>query len=98
MLFRYRTLAGLSQRDLARRSGLSERAVRDLERGTAVRPRWQSVRALADALTLTGSELSVFTAAAGSAGGGAELVDRAVPAPLPDGLVGRGAELHALTD
>jgi DNA-binding SARP family transcriptional activator/DNA-binding XRE family transcriptional regulator len=48
----YRRAAGLTQRQLARRSGLSIAAVRDLEQGRRYRPRSESVAALAGALGL----------------------------------------------
>jgi transcriptional regulator with XRE-family HTH domain len=101
LLLRHRTAAGLSQRALARRSGLSERAVRDLERGATARPRQASVRAVAGALGLTGHNLVAFVAAAGGAPAedtpsAAALSTR--PLPLPGGLVGRAAELRVLFD
>ncbi|MGI9253501.1 MAG: helix-turn-helix transcriptional regulator, partial [Thermomicrobiales bacterium] len=37
-LRRFRNLSSLSQRELAERAGLSERAVSDLERGVKQRP------------------------------------------------------------
>jgi tetratricopeptide (TPR) repeat protein/transcriptional regulator with XRE-family HTH domain len=55
----------LSQEQLARRSGVSARAIRDLERGIR-RPRGESVRLLADALGLVGWERERFEAAARS--------------------------------
>ncbi|WP_216215561.1 tetratricopeptide repeat protein [Amycolatopsis aidingensis] len=48
-----RISAGLTQRDLARRTGLSERAVRYIEQGRIGRPRPESVRRLAEAVGLT---------------------------------------------
>ncbi|GAB3998547.1 BTAD domain-containing putative transcriptional regulator [Glycomyces albus] len=47
-----REQAGLTQRDLAQRSGLSLAAIRDLEQGRSRRPRRESVRRLALALDL----------------------------------------------
>lgn len=64
LLVRHRIAAGFGQAELARLSGLSERTLRDLERGATRRPRRHSVRALAAALGLTGPELSAFLAAA----------------------------------
>jgi transcriptional regulator with XRE-family HTH domain/tetratricopeptide (TPR) repeat protein len=55
-----RVTAGLTQEDLAERSGVSVRAIADLERGRTRRPYPSSVRALARALGLpeeAGSEL-----------------------------------------
>ncbi len=100
LLLRHRTAAGLSQRALARRSGLSERAVRDLERGATSRPRRASVQAVAGALGLTGHNLAAFVAAAD---GPAEDTPSAAalstrPLPDPGGFVGRDAELRVLSD
>ncbi|MDG6109576.1 helix-turn-helix domain-containing protein [Dactylosporangium aurantiacum] len=94
LLRRHRTAAGLGQRELATRSGLSERAVRALEGGSATQPRRHSVVALADALRLTGPERAAFAAAAFRPG--------AAPAvmapPAPDAMVGRDEDLRWLTD
>jgi DNA-binding SARP family transcriptional activator/Tfp pilus assembly protein PilF len=50
----YRVVAELSQEELARRSGMSVRALRDLEHGRVHRPRPSSVDRLAAALCLSG--------------------------------------------
>src|SRR6201992_886897 len=47
-----RTAAGLTQEDLAERSGVSVRAIADLERGRTRKPYPSSVRALVRALGL----------------------------------------------
>lgn len=52
MLHRYRSAAGLTQEELAYRSGLSVRALSNMERGRTTRPFARSVRLLADALQL----------------------------------------------
>ncbi len=55
-----RVAAGLTQEDLAERSGVSVRAIADLERGRTRRPYPSSVRALVRALGLpetTGTDL-----------------------------------------
>ncbi|MFI5908170.1 ATP-binding protein [Dactylosporangium sp. NPDC051541] len=94
LIQRHRRAAGLSQRELAGRAGLSERAIRDLERGSTARPRPRSVRAVAAAVGLAGVELSAFLSAART--------DRPEPAPAlsggPDELVGRGDAVRALLD
>src|SRR5450755_4566101 len=59
-----RQLAGLSQEDLAERSGLSIRAISNLERGRTRWPHSDSVRRLADALGLPGEVRKDFVAAA----------------------------------
>src|ERR1700689_3085926 len=60
-----RGMGGLSQRELAARSGLSVTAVRDLEQGRSRRPRAGSLAALARALGLDAEQ----AAALGRAGG-----------------------------
>jgi tetratricopeptide (TPR) repeat protein/transcriptional regulator with XRE-family HTH domain len=57
-----RQLTGLSQRELAERSGLSVRTVGDLERGRVRWPHLDTVRRLADALELRGEARDEFTA------------------------------------
>jgi tetratricopeptide (TPR) repeat protein len=60
-----RRSAGLSQEELAERSGLSVRAIGNLERGRTRWPYPDSVVRLADALRLRGHERTQFIAAAG---------------------------------
>ena len=64
LLRAHRERAGLTQRTLAVRTAVSERAIRDLERGRACRPRLVTVRLLADGLGLCGGARAVFLAAA----------------------------------
>ncbi|WP_053739543.1 XRE family transcriptional regulator [Nocardia sp. NRRL S-836] len=59
-LLRYRTAAGLSQRELALASGLSVRALRELEHGRAAAAQEKSTELLATALGLTGDERESF--------------------------------------
>src|SRR5580692_5923953 len=47
--------AGLTQEELARKSGLSVRAISDLERGRSTRPYPRTARMLADAMALSGN-------------------------------------------
>jgi tetratricopeptide (TPR) repeat protein/transcriptional regulator with XRE-family HTH domain len=63
-LYRHRAL--LTQADLARSSGVSERAIRNLESG-ASQPRYSSVRLLARALGLNGAEYEGLTGLVGGA-------------------------------
>jgi transcriptional regulator with XRE-family HTH domain len=67
-----RQSAGMSQQDLAERSGLSVRAVSDLERGRTRFPYQDSLARLADALGLRGPARTEFIAAAGRRVGRAE--------------------------
>jgi tetratricopeptide (TPR) repeat protein/transcriptional regulator with XRE-family HTH domain len=53
LLRRHRLASGLSQEELAEKSGLSVRAIGNLESGRTRRPHRGSVRAIADALALT---------------------------------------------
>lgn len=59
-LLRLRRASGLSQADLARSSGMSVRALRDLERGRASSAQERSAVVLADALNLTGEDRDTF--------------------------------------
>jgi transcriptional regulator with XRE-family HTH domain len=93
-LTQLRNHRGYTQEDLAARSGISVRAIRELERGRVVKPRLSSVGLLADSLGLTDTELEAFIAAARTD----PLVDdrpRRLPAD-PLVLVGRGVELSTL--
>jgi tetratricopeptide (TPR) repeat protein/DNA-binding XRE family transcriptional regulator len=100
-LRKQRVGAGLTQEDLAERSGVSVRAIADLERGRTRRPYPSSVRALARALGLpetAGAEL-VARYRAGGDDAGAGTGGTTVPRQLPAGVAhfaGRGAELAAL--
>ena len=59
-----RTSAGLSQEELAERSGLSARAISNLERGRARRPYRTTLHRLADALGLRDTARTEFISAA----------------------------------
>jgi transcriptional regulator with XRE-family HTH domain len=61
----YRTTLGLTQEQLADRSGLSVRAIRNLEIGHTERPQRQSVVLLATAMRLTEPDHATLLAAAG---------------------------------
>jgi transcriptional regulator with XRE-family HTH domain len=52
LLREYRSASGLTQEDLAQRSGVSIRAIADMERGRTARPFRHSVRRLAEGLAL----------------------------------------------
>lgn len=62
-LRRLRQAAGLTQEELASRSGLTPNAVSALERGARKRPYPHTVRALADALELSVEERTLLLAA-----------------------------------
>ncbi|HEV2457473.1 MAG TPA: helix-turn-helix domain-containing protein, partial [Ktedonobacterales bacterium] len=64
LLRRFRLAAGRTQAELAEQSGLSERAVNDLERDPRRVPRLESVRLLADALGLSPQDRAALLAAA----------------------------------
>jgi len=59
LLVGFRVDRGLSQEGLADRSGISVRAIRELERGRVEHPRHTSIALLADALALTDAERAV---------------------------------------
>jgi transcriptional regulator with XRE-family HTH domain len=62
---RYRGGAGLTQQELARKAGLSVRALRDLEQDRVNRPRASRIRRLSDALGLTGGQQAELLAVLG---------------------------------
>ncbi|MFE7136801.1 BTAD domain-containing putative transcriptional regulator [Streptomyces sp. NPDC057644] len=62
----FRRRAGLSQEAAASRAGISTRALRDIERGRAHRPRPGTLRGLAEPLGLSGDELAHLLTAARS--------------------------------
>ncbi|MFC4851972.1 helix-turn-helix domain-containing protein [Actinophytocola glycyrrhizae] len=91
----HRTGAGLTQEELADRSGLSVRAIRNLEIGRTERPQRQTVTLLAHALRLRDSDHAALLAAAGRrpvepAAGRCEL-----PPDVPE-LCGRDGAVAAL--
>ncbi|MEV8372812.1 helix-turn-helix domain-containing protein [Kribbella sp. NPDC056861] len=100
-----RVQAGLSQEELADQAGLSVRTIRELEAGRVARPRKDSVRLLAEGLGLRDGDAGRFLAAAGHASV-RPVIAMADPAPtglrwrgtrpIPDGLVGRDAELEEI--
>ena len=64
LLKRHRDAAGLTQEELAGRAGLGERTISNLERGISKAPYRATVRRLADALGLSGEDLTQFAASA----------------------------------
>ncbi|GHF63770.1 transcriptional regulator with XRE-family HTH domain/tetratricopeptide (TPR) repeat protein [Amycolatopsis bartoniae] len=101
LLLRLRRAAGLTQADLAEASGVSVRALSDLERGRARAAQRRSTEALADALGLAGVERFRFLELArqGRQRGTRPAPLTGVVAPLPSAvpdLVGRADELARL--
>ena len=98
-LRRLRVLAGLTQQELADRSGVSARSVSDLERGIIEHPRRDTASMLASGLGLAGEELNAFLKAARPRLAAIPMERPVVHSPpLPAGrLLGREAELRMVT-
>jgi tetratricopeptide (TPR) repeat protein/transcriptional regulator with XRE-family HTH domain len=102
LVIRYRRRSGLTQEELADRSGVSVRTIRDLETGRRRLPRPGSVRLLAEAFELEGTEREQFQRQASGVDEPAPALARTggpVPAQLPADVhpfIGRAAELRAL--
>src|SRR6202167_1851245 len=92
LLRRYRASAGLTQEELAARSGVSVRALSDMERGRTARPFSHSVRLLADALELDEQARARLTAAVHE-GTDEAPVPRELPPPVP-AFTGRSGALR----
>ncbi|MFI9005921.1 ATP-binding protein [Actinosynnema sp. NPDC053489] len=96
----YRLRASLTQDELAERTGVSVRAIRDAERGRATSPRRSTVLLLAEGLGLTEEETGDLLAKAerpAPPGDEQPEVPRELPPALPD-LTGRRSELRLLAD
>jgi transcriptional regulator with XRE-family HTH domain len=85
----YRSASGLTQEDLAERSGVSIRAIADMERGRTTRPFRHSVHRLVEALELRDAEREQLETASRCA------VADLLRAPGRDGL-GTAAELRLI--
>jgi transcriptional regulator with XRE-family HTH domain/tetratricopeptide (TPR) repeat protein len=92
LVVEHRRRQGLTQEELARRSGLSVRAVRNVESGRVRLPRSSTVRLLADALRLAGEEREQFFLRALGPEPAARLLDSA-QAALARGQVAQAAAL-----
>jgi transcriptional regulator with XRE-family HTH domain len=76
LLRSHRILSGLSQEELADRSGLSVRAISNIERARTTHPYASSIRLLADALELSDqSRAELLRAARSESGNAADLAD-----------------------
>ncbi len=62
-LQRHRLAAGLTLEELAQWAGISARGINDLERGTRSHPYRETVRVLADALGLSGTDRATLVLA-----------------------------------
>jgi tetratricopeptide (TPR) repeat protein/transcriptional regulator with XRE-family HTH domain len=93
----HRRRLGLTQEELAARTGVSVRTIRDMEADRRRAPRAASVRLLADAFALQGAQRETFLLAASASAPTAPAPERrAAPAQLPAdvaGFTGRAAEL-----
>ncbi|MFC3741600.1 helix-turn-helix domain-containing protein [Paractinoplanes deccanensis] len=92
LLRRLRVGAGLTLEQLAEASGVTDRAISDMERGVSLRPRARTVAALADGLGAAGEDRESLLAAA-RAGRGAVAGTRLPPPRQVADFTGRGAEL-----
>jgi len=105
----HRQRLGMSQEELATRTGVSVRGIRNVEADHTGRPRPRTVRLLADAFELAGAERDRFCQAAledvdepgnGAGAGAGAASGRPVPAQLPAdvaGFVGRTDQLGRLS-
>jgi transcriptional regulator with XRE-family HTH domain len=89
-----RTAAGLTLEELAERSGLSVRAISDMERGRTTRPRRSTVQVLSRVLGLATPGQLIVGQPEGSNRGGPQTVPRQLPAARQ--FVGRYKEQAAL--
>lgn len=111
LLRKYRDAAALTQEQLAERSGVSVRAISDLERGAKTRPQGATTRLLAAGLGLNVDERAALEAAVPSRNRVLDHVVRSPTLPLstrasispptnlvsePTPFIGRGRELDAL--
>lgn len=94
----FRMRGALTQEELAGRTGVSVRAIRDMERGRARRPQRRTVNVLAQGLGISVEETYALRRLARSDAGPpvAQVTGMPLPATVPD-LVGRDAELDKLT-
>lgn len=95
----HRRRLGLSQEELAEKSGISVSGIGKLEAGRIAAPRPSTVRLLADVFGLGGADQDRFCQAATGAAPADHVGPEAVPAQLPPevwAFTGRTAELDQL--
>ncbi len=98
VLIAHRLRAHLSQEQLAECSGVSVRAIGDMERGTTQRPQGGTVRALAQGLDLDAEEAREFAAAARQSRPQRQVRAGVCRLPVPStATIGRDDELADLT-
>ncbi|WP_027927832.1 ATP-binding protein [Amycolatopsis benzoatilytica] len=100
LLLSYRLRADLTQEELSEGSGVSVRAISDMERGVAKSPQRRTVEALARPLRLSPDELAQLQQA-GKAGRARPLAELPCPAVLPsdlDDLTGHETDLEILRE
>lgn len=85
LLREYRSASGLTQQDLAERSGVSIRAIADMERGRTARPFRHSIYRLADALELRAPDREQLERAARSAAANVLLIADQSPSSVTTG-------------
>ncbi len=101
LLRQFRLAAGLTQEELAEKTGLSARGISDLERGTRLHPRADTLELLTMTLNLAESDRAMFVAAArpdraaSIAAGAAEPTGNLSRSLTP--LLGRDADIGRLT-
>ncbi|WP_020673179.1 ATP-binding protein [Amycolatopsis nigrescens] len=108
LLARHRRAAGLTQEELAEKSGISTRSISDMERGRVRRPQHRTLRALTTALALDEPDLADFLRTGSERAGPVEepAVEVEPPAgdrplrelpPAVTDLTGRERELDVVT-
>ncbi|USX55522.1 NB-ARC domain-containing protein [Lentzea sp. HUAS12] len=101
LLLGHRRAAGLSQQGLAERSGISVRALRELEQGRARAAQRRSAEVLADAFGLGGAQREEFLRIAEEGRrrrSSSSVASIAELPPMPVDRVGRGRELSRLQE
>ncbi|GIF23804.1 transcriptional regulator with XRE-family HTH domain/tetratricopeptide (TPR) repeat protein [Actinoplanes tereljensis] len=100
LLRQFRSAADLTLEQLARASGVSDRAISDMERGVSRGPRVRTVEAIADGLALAGDDRVALLAAArdGRGAAGTPTASGLPPPRRVDDFTGRTAELAQVAE